>query len=160
MGLASGINEFKECRRIGCMQERQLSLFDCVMLGVGSALGPEIFLLLGLAGSLAGTQAVISICIAFVLAPRLSSLNTDFTPRSFQAVLPKNYIHHAEPGGAIDRFFKNWHAAWQKVRSDDPRQTFIDSAYRLANHYGYEVDRRLMMLRRGFMVMRDEWRKS
>ncbi|MFA6213765.1 MAG: amino acid permease [Candidatus Micrarchaeia archaeon] len=50
------------------MGRRELSLFDCVMLGVGSALGPEIFLLLGLAGSLAGTQAVISICIAFVLA--------------------------------------------------------------------------------------------
>jgi len=50
------------------MDKRELSLFDCVMLGVGSALGPEIFLLLGLAGSLAGVQAVISICIAFVLA--------------------------------------------------------------------------------------------
>jgi len=50
------------------MDKRELSLFDCVMLGVGSALGPEIFLLLGLAGSLAGTQAVISLCIAFVLA--------------------------------------------------------------------------------------------
>ena len=50
------------------MDKRELSLFDCVMLGVGSALGPEIFLLLGLACSLAGTQAVISLCIAFVLA--------------------------------------------------------------------------------------------
>ncbi|MFA6035587.1 MAG: APC family permease [Candidatus Micrarchaeia archaeon] len=47
---------------------RELSLFDCVMLGVGSALGPEIFLLLGLAAALAGTQAVLSIAIAFVLA--------------------------------------------------------------------------------------------
>jgi len=93
--------------------------------------------------------------IAFVLAPRLSSLNTDFTPRSFQAVLPKNYIHHAEPGGAIDRFFKNWHAAWQKVRSNDPRQTFIESAYRLADHYGYHIDKRLMLLRRGFLAIRN-----
>jgi hypothetical protein len=92
--------------------------------------------------------------IAFVLAPRLSSLSVDFTPRSFQAVLPKNYIHHAEPGGAIDRFFKNWHAAWQKVRSADPRQTFIESAYRLAEHYGYEVDKRLMLLRRGFLTVK------
>ncbi len=50
------------------MDKHELSLFDCVMLGVGSALGPEIFLLLGLAGSLAGMQAVISICIAFVMA--------------------------------------------------------------------------------------------
>jgi len=93
--------------------------------------------------------------IAFVLAPRLSSLNAGFTPKSFQAVLPKSYIHHAEPGGAIDRFFKHWHAAWQKVRSADPRQTFIESAYRLSDHYGYEVDRRLMLLRRGFLLIRD-----
>ena len=93
--------------------------------------------------------------IGFVLAPRLSSLHANFTPRSFQAVLPKNYIHHAERGGAIDRFFKNWHAAWQKVRRDDPRQTFIESAYRLADHYGYEIDRRLMLLRRGFMMVRN-----
>lgn len=38
------------------------------MLGVGSALGPEIFILLGLAGSLAGTQAIISIFLAFFMA--------------------------------------------------------------------------------------------
>jgi len=38
------------------------------MLGVGSALGPEIFLLLGFAGALAGTQAVLSLFIAFTLA--------------------------------------------------------------------------------------------
>jgi amino acid transporter len=50
------------------MAMRELTLFDCVMLGIGSALGPEIFLLLGLAGSLAGVQAAISIAIAFVLA--------------------------------------------------------------------------------------------
>ncbi|MDD5339729.1 MAG: APC family permease [Candidatus ainarchaeum sp.] len=50
------------------MGKRELSLFDCVMLGVGSALGPQIFLLLGLAGALAGIQAILSICIAFVLA--------------------------------------------------------------------------------------------
>ena len=50
---------------------------------------------------------------ALVLAPRLGS---DFSPRQFQAVLPKNFIHHAEPGGAVDRFFAAWHAAWQHAR--------------------------------------------
>ncbi|MDO8340049.1 MAG: APC family permease [Candidatus Burarchaeum sp.] len=50
------------------MNKQELSLFDCVMLGIGSALGPEIFLLLGLAASLAGTQAIISLGIAFVIA--------------------------------------------------------------------------------------------
>ncbi len=48
--------------------KKELSLFDCVMLGIGSALGPEIFLLLGLAGALAGTHAILSILIAFAMA--------------------------------------------------------------------------------------------
>src|SRR5205085_853260 len=48
-----------------------------------------------------------------VLAP---ALRADFQPRQFQAVLPKNFIHHAEPGGPIDRFFADWHAAWQHAR--------------------------------------------
>ncbi len=48
--------------------KKELSIFDCVMLGIGSALGPEIFLLLGLAGALAGTHAIFSILIAFVMA--------------------------------------------------------------------------------------------
>lgn len=93
---------------------------------------------------------------ALVLAPRLSTLRPDFTPQSFQAVLPKNLIHHAAPGSAVEKFFKNWHAAWQHVRTNDPRQTFIEAAYRLNEHYGYAIDKRLLLLRRGFMVVRGE----
>ncbi|HII53471.1 hypothetical protein COT30_01395 [Candidatus Micrarchaeota archaeon CG08_land_8_20_14_0_20_49_17] len=81
--------------------KHKLSLFDCVMLGVGSALGPEIFLLLGLAGALAGVQAVISIFIAFVfallvglcyaeLATAIPTSGGDyvFSRRAFKGMLP------------------------------------------------------------------------
>lgn len=46
--------------------------------------------------------------IAFVLAP---GLRVGFSPRKLQAVLPKNLIHHAEPGGSVDRFLSAWHAS-------------------------------------------------
>ncbi len=93
---------------------------------------------------------------ALVLAP---SLSLAFQPRSFQAVLPKTFIHHAEPGGPIDRFFAAWHAAWQKARglSTDPRKVFAQSAKRLADHSGYTLDRRPALLRRGFLVLGADW---
>ncbi len=93
---------------------------------------------------------------ALVLAP---TLHAGFQPRQFQAVLPKNFIHHAEPGGPIDRFFGAWHAAWQRGRAEaaDPRQVFTLAARRLADHYGYPVDRRPALLRRGFLVLGPAW---
>ena len=89
-----------------------------------------------------------------VLAP---SLRQDFSPRQFQAVLPKNLIHHAQPGGAIDAFFADWHAAWQAARahSPEPRQIFYRAAVRLAEHYGYALDRRALLLKRGFLWLSD-----
>ena len=94
--------------------------------------------------------------IALVLAP---ALRADFLPRQFQAVLPKNFIHHAEPGGPIDLFFADWHAAWQHARrqAHQPRQVFAQAALRLADHYGYDLDRRPALLRRGFLVLRPDW---
>jgi hypothetical protein len=93
---------------------------------------------------------------ALVLAP---SLSLAFQPRSFQAVLPKNFIHHAEPGGPIDRFFAAWQAAWQHARglSSDPRKVFAQAALRLSDHYGYSLDRRPALLRRGFLVLAPGW---
>ncbi|HEY0418599.1 MAG TPA: hypothetical protein VGC80_03685, partial [Acetobacteraceae bacterium] len=91
-----------------------------------------------------------------VLAP---ALRAGFQPRQFQAVLPKNFIHHAEPGGPIDRFFAGWHAAWQyaRARAAQPRQVFTLAALRLAEHYGYALDRRPALLRRGFLVLGPDW---
>jgi len=94
--------------------------------------------------------------VALVLAP---TLRADFQPRQFQAVLPKNFIHHAEPGGAIDQFFVAWHAAWQHARRQaaDQRQVFALAAQRLADHYHYGLDRRPALLRRGFLVLGPDW---
>ncbi len=93
---------------------------------------------------------------ALVLAP---SLRAEFLPRQFQAVLPKNFIHRAEPGGPIDQFFAAWHAAWQHARrqAHTPRQIFARAALRLAEHYGYGIDRRPALLGRGFLVLGPEW---
>lgn len=93
---------------------------------------------------------------ALVLAP---SLRADFSPRQFQAVLPKNFIHHAEPGGAIDEFFAAWHAAWQAARAHGahPREVFYQSALRLSDVYGYELDRRAGLLKRGFLCLGAGW---
>ncbi len=93
---------------------------------------------------------------ALVLAP---SLRRDFVPRQFQAVLPKNFIHHAQPGGAVDQFFAAWHAAWQAARSQaqDRRQVFARAAARLREHYGYGVDPRPALARRGFLVLDSTW---
>jgi hypothetical protein len=89
-------------------------------------------------------------------------LRADFVPRQFQAVLPKNFIHHAEPGGAIDQFFAAWQAAWHAARSQakDLRQVFTQSALRLANQYGYNLDRRPALLRRGFLCLGPGWPAS
>lgn len=97
--------------------------------------------------------------VALVLAPALRS---GFAPRQFKAVLPKNFIHHAVPGGPIDCFFAAWHAAWQhsRARSAEPRQIFAHSALRLADHYGYALDRRPALLRRGFLALGPSWPES
>ncbi len=94
--------------------------------------------------------------LAFVLAPRFSNLSPNFAPREFQAVLPKNFIHHAEPGGEIDAFFGAWHKAWQyaRGRGADSRQVFATAALRLADTYGYDLDRRQTLLKRAFLVLR------
>ena len=70
-----------------------------------------------------------------VLAPRVGA---DFAPRASRAVLPKAFIHHAEPAGAIDRFFAAWEAAWQRARGRGitPRQRFVAAAHALAEGDG------------------------
>jgi hypothetical protein len=98
--------------------------------------------------------------IGFVFAPRASALRPDFDPREFRAVLPKNYIHHADSGGALDRFFAAWQATWGYARrraAGDARRIFAEAALRLADHYGYTVDRRPALLRRGFLVTGSNW---
>jgi hypothetical protein len=91
-----------------------------------------------------------------VLAPRVGA---DFAPRALRAVLPKAFIHHAGPAGAIDRFFAAWEAAWQHARSRafTPRQRFVAAALGLAERYGYALDRREILLKRGFLWLGRNW---
>ena len=91
-----------------------------------------------------------------VLAPRLGA---DFAPRALRAVLPKAFIHHAEPAGAIDRFFSAWDAAWQRARGGarTPRQRFVAAAHGLAERGEYALDRREALLRRGFLWLGADW---
>jgi hypothetical protein len=80
-----------------------------------------------------------------------------FAPRDMQSILPKNCIHHVEPGSAWDRFFQSWSLAWEQAiltRFADPLAVFIDAALRLRNQYGFPVDARPTLLRRGFLMLR------
>lgn len=97
--------------------------------------------------------------LGFVFAPRASALRPDFDPRDFRAVLPKEHIHHAGPGGALDRFFADWHAAWgyARRRESAPARIFALAALRLADGYGHDVDRRPALLRRGFLGLGPGW---
>lgn len=91
-----------------------------------------------------------------VLAP---TLGADFRPRQLQTVLPKSHVHHAEPEGAIDGFFAAWDVAWQSARrhTRDARRVFVESALALTARHGYALDRRLALLRRGFLWLGDAW---
>ena len=81
-------------------------------------------------------------------------LRHPFAPRELQAVLPKNLIHHAEPGSALDGFFGDWERCWRRAfrrAPDDPRHCFRLAALDLAADFGYPVDRRSILLGRGFL---------
>lgn len=91
---------------------------------------------------------------ALVLAPRLRA---DLVPRQFQAVLPKAFLHHAEPGGVIDRFFAAWDTARASQRWPHLRPRFAAPADVLVARQGYRVDHRPGLLRRGFLALGGDW---
>ena len=81
-------------------------------------------------------------------------LRHPFQPRSLQAVLPKNYIHHAQPGSGLDAFFGDWEKCWQRARgrgAEDRRLQFSLAARHLFSDCGYSIDIRSTLLRRGFL---------
>jgi hypothetical protein len=84
-------------------------------------------------------------------------LRHPFEPRSLRAVLPKNHVHHAQPGSALDRFFGDWEKCWQRARgrsADDPRLRFALAARFLLSDCAYPVDARSTLLRRGFLRLK------
>jgi hypothetical protein len=81
-------------------------------------------------------------------------LRHPFAPRDWQAVLPKDLIHHAQPGGSLDKFFGEWEACWRRAyrrAPRDPRHCFRLAAQDLAEDFGLPVDRRSILLSRGFL---------
>lgn len=79
-----------------------------------------------------------------------------FAPSDFQAVLPKNLIHHVVPGELIYDFF----AAWKRAAAETAhhkvwgvRQWFGQAALRLAEQ-GFAIDTRKKWLKHGWLVWR------
>lgn len=79
-----------------------------------------------------------------------------FEPSDFQAVLPKNLIHHVVPGELIYDFFSAWRrAAAETVHYKvwGVRQWFGQAALRLAGQ-GFAIDTRRKWLAHGWLVWR------
>lgn len=77
-----------------------------------------------------------------------------FDITDFQAVLPKNYIHHVVPGDAIYEFFEAWKqsaAETAAMKTYGLRKWFIHSAESLAQK-GYRINLQKKFLGRGYLV--------
>ncbi len=77
-----------------------------------------------------------------------------FDPQDFQAVLPKNHIHHVVPGERVHAFFEAWkHAAAETAsfKTFGPRQWFAAAAGRLAG-WGYKIRPEKKWLSRGWLI--------
>ena len=78
------------------------------------------------------------------------------TPVDFQAVLPKRLIHHAHDQ-APAAFFDAWQRSLSVAKSAGKiglRQQWIFAAYHLRERFGYSIDLRKRILRRGYLVLR------
>ncbi len=77
-----------------------------------------------------------------------------FEITDFQAVLPKNYIHHVVPGEPIYDFFEAWKqsaAETAALKTYGLRQWFIHAAEALARK-GYKVNLQKKFLARGYLI--------
>lgn len=77
-----------------------------------------------------------------------------FDITDFQAVLPKNLIHHVVPGEPIHGFFEAWRAAAAEtaaMKTYGLRQWFIHSAEALAQK-GYKINLQKKFLSRGYLI--------
>lgn len=86
----------------------------------------------------------------------IANLRRPFSPRQFQAILPKNYIHHLEPGSPLDSFFGAWSACWQRAMQTqvrDRRRLFAEAARWLREEHGYHLSLRPGFLRRGILLL-------
>jgi hypothetical protein len=77
-----------------------------------------------------------------------------FDLTDFQAVLPKNYIHHTVPEEPIYDFFEAWKQSTAKtsgMKTYGLRQWFVHSAESLAQK-GYKINLQKKFLSRGYLV--------
>jgi hypothetical protein len=77
-----------------------------------------------------------------------------FEITEFQAVLPKNYIHHVLPGEPVYDFFEAWKqsaAETSAMKVYGLRQWFIHSAESLARK-GYKINLQKKFLSRGYLI--------
>ncbi len=83
-----------------------------------------------------------------------TNFRSGFDPAQFQAVLPKNYIHHVVPGEVIFDFFEAWKRSAVETISAKAwgtRQWFIAAAESLAEK-GYEINLHKKWLTKGWLI--------
>jgi hypothetical protein len=83
-----------------------------------------------------------------------TNFHLGFDLTEFQAVLPKNLIHHMVPGEPIYDFFEVWKqsaAETSAVQNYGLRQWFMQSAESLAQK-GYKLYLQKKFLARGFLI--------
>lgn len=83
-----------------------------------------------------------------------TNFRTGFDITDFQAVLPKNLIHHVVPGEPVYDFFEAWKqsaAETSAMKTYGLRQWFMQSAEALAQK-GYRVNLQKKFLARGYLI--------
>lgn len=83
-----------------------------------------------------------------------TNFRSGFDPSQFQAVLPKNYIHHVVPGETIFDFFEAWKRSTAETVSAKAwggRQWFIAAAESLAEK-GYKISLQKKWLSHGWLI--------
>ncbi len=83
-----------------------------------------------------------------------TNFRLEFDPADFQAVLPKNHIHHVVPGQVIYAFFEAWKRAAAETSSIQvygTRQWFVAAAQNLAGR-GYRINLQKKWLARGWLI--------
>jgi len=83
-----------------------------------------------------------------------TNFRTGFDIIDFQAVLPKNYIHHVVPGEPIYDFFEAWKqsaAQSSAMKTYGPKQWFVHAGELLAQK-GYKINLQKRFLSKGWLI--------
>jgi SAM-dependent methyltransferase len=71
-------------------------------------------------------------------------------PVDFQTILPKRLIHHMRDDVPLT-FFTHWQESFERTRGLGKRRQWVTAALMLKSKFGYPVDTRLRLLRRGYL---------